>query len=118
MGAANDTCHSLAIPNFTIPGVGIHCKVAFVDGLRTFEVTHMSAFPEGPLPQSGISMQGTGQRWGLRLSGKFVNLNVWVLATKDGRSYINGSVCCPQDFHWMIQLSAVCSEEERFHGNV
>eukprot|EP00928_Gymnodinium_smaydae_P071223 TRINITY_DN5486_c1_g7_i1.p1 TRINITY_DN5486_c1_g7~~TRINITY_DN5486_c1_g7_i1.p1 ORF type:complete len:844 (-),score=96.88 TRINITY_DN5486_c1_g7_i1:35-2566(-) len=123
--AKNQSCRPVNIPKFTIPGVGLHSRVAFVDGLRTFQVQQLQAIPEPP--STGSESEGRmaaaaaavgGQRWGLRLQGKFDNLNVWMLATKNGRSYINGTVCCPRDFHWMIQLSVVCSDAEKFHGNV
>merc|ERR1711957_494554 len=115
-------CKSLPTPHFMLPGVNILAKVLWVDGLHTVTIQQITVLPEAASGASEIPGQyggpPTSQRWGLRVRGKFDALSIWMLAVRSGLHLIDGFVCCPKPFHFMMQASVRCTGADHFYGNV
>lgn len=85
----------------------------WAEGLNTLTVLDLSIAEPGNVTNASVP-ESWDQVWNVTLSGMFTDLNVMMKVDLNGKEFIRDYLCCKTPFNFVIQVSAVCSQEAGF----
>jgi len=119
--SSKDDCKDIPMKPIHVPAIGLQASIEFIDGISSLRILELEVIPESAVnKKESDDSQGfsDGQRWAVKAKGQFTDLKIWARATKGGRDWVNGYICCHNPYHLALQLSVSCLDGVGFRGNV
>lgn len=110
-GDAPLTSGAAMVP-FGIHYFAVNIDVMWATGMNTIRINQITVVPRAP---SKIS---SPYHWALNLQGMWTGVQVWARARIKENRVLDAYVCCNNPFHFQLQISAACTQEKAFFGNV